>query len=307
MQGWDSDYLNHFRWDIMGIFSCFKGSKRKKRRKDLKLVEHPEKIGSKPLNRSNDTRKDAEYTIKASVHPSSPQNRKASHQDPVLKVVVAPWSFSAAEVKERLERARRHSRAWIDDERLLVGDVEGMWQSCKDVAWMKYLPTHKEEERLNGLFNNDAKYAQATQLNAILGRGRYRCKCSMGAKRWNSFVQREQGYVKEHISMLKEHWGRHFYDRCSKFVSFESDTTNKDVRRVTSNTAAAPHKMRVLNVGFGIDTLKHQSHNEGLRAKHAKESPQIGIMRPKTANEQVYDACDYNDGDFRIGVRPFSS
>jgi len=282
------------------LFDLFKLSKRKKRRKS-KLVESPQK-GSNLSKHGTVEKRGMEFRVTAHVQLSpSTQKKTLASMNQFMNVVVAPWSFSAVEAKEKLERLRHNYQPKMDHSVLPYGDVEGLWAPSMDAAWLKYMPTKRQEERLERLFNGDQKYAQATELNAIFGRGKYRCKCGMGAERWNSYMERERGFVKEHVAMLKEHWGRNFYNRCSKFVADDPEVTkctNSSIVRVTN--VVNSQKMPALNVGIDINTLKQQSHGEGLRAKHCIPK------RPKTAHDEMHDLCD-NDGDFRIGVRPFSS
>lgn len=299
-QGQGSTGLDRVNNRLRCIFDFFKGSKRKKRRKSTKLVESPQK-GSNLSKDGKVEKRGMEFRIIAHVQlPICTQKNILTSEDQVMKVVVAPWSFSAVEAKEKLERLR-HYQPRMDNSLLPFGDVEGLWDRCRGAAWLKYMPTKREEERLERLFDGDQKYAQATELNAIFGRGKYRCKCGMGPERWNSYMERERGFVKEHVSMLKEHWGRNFYNKCSKFVADDPDITKcTDSRIVRAKNVVNSQKMPVLNVGVDINTIKQQSHGEGLRAKHCISK------RPKTAHGEMHDLCD-NDGDFRIGVRPFSS
>lgn len=292
--------LSHCNNIIRYIMNFFKGSKRNGGRKRIRVVDHPES-GSK---HGKGSKGGAEITITAEGNLSSfPEKRSMVSVDHTMKVVVAPWSFSVAEARERLDKLHRHPHSRVEGEGLPFGDVEGLWDSSSKAAWLKYMPTRREEERLERLFSGDKKYAQATDLNAILGRGKYRCKCSMGLKRWNSFVERERFFVKEHVSMLKENWGKNFYNKCSKFVADDPDVIKStDSIPLSRKNVVERHKMPALNVGIGVDALQEQDHNEGLRARHCVVS-----KRPNTAHDDIYDDSYNNDDDFRIGVRPFSS
>lgn len=252
------------------------------------------------------------YATTAHVCVSSTQEQKVVSQEEMMRVVVAPWSFSVQEAQDRLERARGRPVLQTydgeDTHTLLFGDVEGLWDPLVQPGCLNYVPTQREEERLGRLFYGGEKYSRATELPEIYGRGRYRCKRSMGPERWNSFVERERGFVKEHVTMLREHWGRNFFNRCSIFVADGQDITSKSSesqmssqyrRRKTVKKQVEPHA--ALNIGIGIETLqKDYAQHESLRAKHA------GFGRPKTAHDGMDDVYD-TENDFRIGVRPFSS
>lgn len=293
---------DHYNYVIRHVMDFFKGSKRKNGGKRTKLVDQPES-GSKLSKYGKGNKGGSEFRIVAQGYLSShTKTINMVSEDHAMKVVVAPWSFSVAEAKERLEKLQRHPHLGVDGEALPYGDVEGLWDSSRKGAWLKYVPTKREEERLERLFNGDEKYVQATELNAILGRGKYRCKCSMGVERWNSFVERERVFVQEHVSMLKERWGKNFYSKCSRFVADEAGVMKSiDSRRFSRRKAVERHKLSALNVGICVDAVQEHDHNEGLRARHCVTS-----KRPNTAHDEIYDVCN-NEDDFRIGVRPFSS
>lgn len=298
----------NFNWRKLGIiFGFFRGKKGKKRRKSSEVVEYPAQAVSQGLNGKSIIKAKSEYQIKAHVCVSSDIKRHvASQEDKMMKVVVAPWSFSLKEAQERLERMRGNSQSYEDEDNVFFGDVEGLWDPQTYTRCLEYLPTQRQVERLEQLFNDDDKYVRATQLSALFGKGRYRCKYSMGPKRWNSFVQRERGLVEQHVALLKERWGRNFFSRCSKFVADGGDSGTSKSKRVSfksETSQAMAENQRVshvpLNVGIDMDTIKQC---ESLREKHG--APQFS--RPKTAHHELHDTYD-NKNDFRIGVRPFSS
>ena len=201
-----------------------------------------------------------------------------------------PWSFSKQDVKEVLERRKTsdgsaaHSTEDRDD-MIAIGDTEGMWSTSWYQEWLvssgysrgrqghAYELSARERERLERVFFSPE--SAPGLYDDPITRGRLRCRRSMGAERWSVYVKREKRVLKEHKSMLEEHWGRHF------------------VRRVgESLLSAVPMSLRA----------KHKNECENIDNKNSTKFTDVGSKGSSQRGEHTK-----REGSFRIRARPFSA
>ena len=109
-------------------------------------------------------------------------------------VVTPPWSYSLREVKEKVRKRDGMRRMRVDEDELAMGDVEGVWKGASadaaSTASWRFLPTAREEERLDRIFEScGAGEGPGDEQNIPFGRGSYRAKKSMGERRWEAHVK----------------------------------------------------------------------------------------------------------------------
>ena len=203
-----------------------------------------------------------------------------------------PWSFSKQDVKEVLERRKTsdesssHMHSPDDgDDMIAIGDTEGMWSTSWYQEWLvssdsvrgdqghEYKLSTRELERLERVFFSPD--SAPGLYDDPITRGRLRCRRSMGAERWSKYVKREKRVLKEHKSMLEEHWGKHFVRRMGESLS-----------------SAVPMSLRA----------KHRNTCGNIDNNNSTKFTHVGSKGPSQRREHTK-----REGSFRIRARPFSA
>lgn len=170
-------------------------------------------------NQNENTPRTASTSRKAKARrkhpPTSPGNRGTP-------VVIPPWSYSLREVKEKVHKRDGMRRRPVDQEELAIGDVEGVWKAASgddaaSIASGRFLPTAREEERLDRMFESYGAGPDGQQ-NIPFGRGSYRAKKSMGERRWEALLKQEVQNGIDHVETLEERFGKRFVRECRRRV-----------------------------------------------------------------------------------------
>ena len=196
----------------------------------------------------------------------------------------------------------------VDEEELTMGDVEGVWKGASgddaaSIASWRFLPTAREEERLDRIFESSgAGEGPGEEQNIPFGRGSYRAKKSMGERRWEAHVKQEVQNGIDHVETLEERFGKRFVRECRKRVyggvGVDGRLTGKQAQVAERNEVDAHQAQgrprRRLNVGIPVGRLAQK------RPSTAGASIKRSRAEAAAAEEGRGDSGDGGDGGWRI-------
>jgi hypothetical protein len=218
-------------------------------------------------------------------------------------VVIPPWSYSLREVKEKVRKRDGMRRMRVDEDELAMGDVEGVWKGASadaaSTASWRFLPTAREEERLDRIFEScGAGEGPGDEQNIPFGRGSYRAKKSMGERRWEAHVKQNVQNGIDHVETLEERFGKRFIRECRNRVygcvggDGRRTGTGKQAQVEERNEAdplrAQGRPRRRLNVGVPV----------GCTAQKRPSTADASIKRSRV--EAAKGRGDGGDGGWRI-------
>ena len=195
---------------------------------------------------------------------------------------------------------------------MAMGDVEGVWEvACGDdaasVSSRRFLPTAREEERLDRMFeSSEAGARPGEQQNVPFGRGSYRAKKSMGGQRWEAHMKQEVQNGVDHLEALEDRFGKRFVRECRRRVysGFGTDEGRGGRGPRAEEPREGPERVsqggprRRLNVGVPVGRL--------ARKRPSTADASTKRSRVEAAEAAVEEGHDGGDGWRIVAARPVS-